>query len=485
MKLLQIAKLLDYFTVLWSLSDREDIPLGAYKDDGEWLWFDPPQDLIHKADVLRDTILRPEMWFPQLDFSSGASMRSQLPTYLEEIVLVDDQRTNFQSYSGIKVLRYCKVPRYDGIDPRPEAAGQFRIMGGVGAHSDADYDHICAFVKEPWQFQSQLQLICVERAFAQASKRLPIRLVVFGFDETLTLATFMPQDRECRQQIGWRPAASAADVNTNNAGENSIRGAGEDADEKEVWSVQDLVDFNFESPYVLGGERVPKLRRMLEELTQDSDQDRRLAILSRNTDGAIAILNLLRMANLEEYFSAIWALRSDGMKDDCPNGVHRSEEGKWQTYCPPFCNAGNHKADVLYAIASDPGSWLPDLKGKVAAWAPEEVALIDDQRDNFRSDLHPFREVFRYCKVARYDDEYRDCGFLNMLGGIGARDNADFEDLKSFVREPWRFHVPALIPREHSLREGTSLVHCVQTVDSKETPKMTRKRSQKALLPPL
>ena len=32
---------------------------------------------------------------------------------MEGVVLVDDQRANFQSPSGTQVLRFCKVARYD------------------------------------------------------------------------------------------------------------------------------------------------------------------------------------------------------------------------------------------------------------------------------------------------------------------------------------------------------------------------------------
>ena len=32
---------------------------------------------------------------------------------MEAVVLVDDQRANFQSPSGTQVLRFCKVARYD------------------------------------------------------------------------------------------------------------------------------------------------------------------------------------------------------------------------------------------------------------------------------------------------------------------------------------------------------------------------------------
>merc|ERR1712228_1052951 len=45
-------------------------------------------------------------------------------------------------------------------------------------------------------------------------------------------------------------------------------------------------------------------------------------------------------------------------------------------------------------------------------------------------------------KVPRYDDNYRDCGLLNQMGGIGARSDTDFSTLVEFVEEPWSFPWP-------------------------------------------
>ena len=39
---------------------------------------------------------------------------------------------------------------------------------------------------------------------------------------------------------------------------------------------------------------------------------------------------------------------------------------------------------------------------------PEELLLVDDERENVEG-------AMRYCKVARYDEVYRNCGPLNQL----------------------------------------------------------------------
>ena len=54
----------------------------------------------------------------------------------------------------------------------------------------------------------------------------------------------------------------------------------------------------------MDGSRVQKLRALFESIAQD----RSLAILTQNKSGVVAVLNLLQLANLLEYFSAIWCM---------------------------------------------------------------------------------------------------------------------------------------------------------------------------------
>merc|ERR1740121_2009267 len=115
---------------------------------------------------------------------------------LAEIVLVDDKRANLQSSTGARVLRYCKVARYDGLDPRG-GRSKIRSMGGIGAHNVADYETLQKFVEEPWTFKESLQVQCSERDFDESNEKHPVKVVVFDFDETLTLATFIPTESEC------------------------------------------------------------------------------------------------------------------------------------------------------------------------------------------------------------------------------------------------------------------------------------------------
>lgn len=67
---------------------------------------------------------------------------------------------------------------------------------------------------------------------------------------------------------------------------------------------------------------------------------------------------------------------------------------------------------------------------------PEELLLVDDERENVEG-------AMRYCKVARYDEVYRNCGPLNQplarpsraarvgvrwaprLGGLGAHSRSE------------------------------------------------------------
>ncbi|CAK0864968.1 unnamed protein product, partial [Prorocentrum cordatum] len=324
-------------------------------------------EFFSAADVLAHVCRCPEAWVPQLAGGERAAFADLLPLTQEGVVLVDDQRSNFRSPSGVEVLRYCKVARYDA-DYR--SFGFVTDMGGIGAHSDADYDMLQRFVEDPWMCRDSMQVRCNERAFVGSEGRNPVQLVVFDFDETLTLATFMPSAVE-------------------------------------------------------EGSRVDKLGALLRWIAAE----RRLAVLTKNERGAMAVLSLLRIAGLAEHFSAIWTMRADGRGGD--HGAYQ-EGGRWTRFQPPVERVGNHKADVLRHVVDNPSEWFPQLQGPqrsrhedLLQLRPEGVVLVDDERANFRSyEVAPGSEeparVLRYCKVFRYDDEYRDCGLLNQMGGLGA-----------------------------------------------------------------
>jgi hypothetical protein len=56
-----------------------------------------------------------------------------------------------------KVLRYCKVARYDANYCK---FGFLKNMGGIGAHSDSDYTILRRFVEYPWEWQETMQVEC-------------------------------------------------------------------------------------------------------------------------------------------------------------------------------------------------------------------------------------------------------------------------------------------------------------------------------------
>jgi len=304
-------------------------------------------------------------------------------------------------------MRYCKVARYDA---NYRSFGLIKDMGGIGAHSDADYDMLKRFVEDPWMCKDSMQVRCNERDFEGHERKSPVQLVVFDFDETLTLATFMPKDM----------------------------GEGE-------WSDADLRDYNFETPWVEKGSRIEKLGRLLRWIATE----RKLAVLTRNECGAMAVLNLLSIAGLADHFSVIWTMiQADGSGMD--NGAYQ-EGGEWKCFRPPVEKVNNHKADVLRHVVDHTEEWFPQLRGQeksryqdLVQLRPEGVVLIDDERANFRSYdvVDGFDEpstVLRYCKVARYDEEYRDCGLLNQMGGLGAHSDSDYVAVKDFIEAPWDF----------------------------------------------
>merc|ERR1719498_1932875 len=90
----------------------------------------------------------------------------------------------------------------------------------------------------------------------------------------------MPKDPACCTQIGWSPdPMKITNIMTS----------------MQEWTKQDLVKYNFESPYVQWS-RVEKLRNLLKALDSrglDGGGFRRLAVVTKNKFGVIAILNLL------------------------------------------------------------------------------------------------------------------------------------------------------------------------------------------------
>lgn len=441
LKLLQHAGLSEKFSAIWALPWDNTLFNGCYRTGDDWEYFNPPVNGIpdHKADVLANVAAKPASWFPQLEDKKYKDQNKEVGDLrYEEIVLVDDQRANFQNpNTGSQVLRIAKVARYE------ETYRHFGVldMGGIAAHTDADLDALRRFVEDPWQYKETHEVFCLERSDQTFDTNEPVRLVIFDFDETLTLATFMPEDERCATDENWVPA------------EDGSPGGGPGC------SAKDLVEYNFESPFC-DGSRVKKLRGLFRALAQTKGKDgawqwtRPLAILTKNEQGALAVLNLLRLAKLDSYFSAIWTIRNS--RAEVPNGVFQ-HDGKWHSWEPPVADCYEHKADVLKHIVGNPGQWFPQLsrlldvepserpryakafEGLVSL-KPESIVLVDDERTNFKSD-HPVIEtrevVIRTCKVARYDAPYRDCGPLVQLGGIGAHGDMDYSILKRFVDKPW------------------------------------------------
>ena len=453
--MLKIAGLDSYFSAVWTMPWRQYMPNGAYKDQkGQWNLFDPPSDKVrnHKADVLLHVTKYPDAWFPQIGQDSSFSAIESL--HMGNIVLVDDQRANFQSQFGASILRYCKVARYDAdlyYDMR-----MVKNMGGIGAHHDADYDTLKRFVEDPWMCKETLQIRCQERDFRGWESQPPVKLVVFDFDETLTLATFMPQSKAIATKVGWTPAEAAF----------------------KDWSQEDLVKYNFESPWVEGS-RVQKLKSMLEDIEKEQ---RVLAILTQNASGVVAVLNLLKLANLAEHFSAIWSM-SPAQSGECDGAFW--ESGRWHLFQTPGSQLHRHKADVLTHVAEHPLRWFPQMGGGDSPVARalsnlrlENVVLVDDERANFRSETSlAAAMVLRYCKVARYDETYRDCGLLDQMGGIGAHSDGDYDELRTFLRQPWDYPYPTraeMSPMKKNASSGISFSQDGQAESGKAKIELVR-----------
>jgi len=292
LNLLKIAGLDEYFTCIWLMPFSAKNSNGQFKDgDGVWQLYDPPIGNLpdHKADWLAHLAEFPEKWFPQLSGTKPEKFAGLSSMKLASIVLVDDERMNFQSATGASVLRYSKVARYDA---EYHNLGMINDMGGIGALNPFDYETLAYFVDQPALYKETLQVRCHERDFDESGARKQVKLIAFDFDETLTLATFMPSSPEAATSIGWKPQHDSSE-------------AGDE------WTEADLIAYNFESPWVEGS-RVEKLRAHLAELAKKS----RLAVLTFNECGAVAVLNLLMMAGLADHFSVIWcigqAARSSG-----------------------------------------------------------------------------------------------------------------------------------------------------------------------------
>mmetsp|Transcript_138839 Transcript_138839/g.443240 ORF Transcript_138839/g.443240 Transcript_138839/m.443240 type:complete len:623 (+) Transcript_138839:33-1901(+) len=428
LNLLLMAGLDEHFSAVWCMRPAPGRPNSVYrKPDGTWSAFNSPLDKVfdHKADVLHAMCKDPAAWFPQLaegDENAASVLRGLRP---EGIVLVDDVRTNFQSSAPdkAKVLRYCKVARYDCVY---REHGFKRDMGGIGAKDDSDYAILLDFVRQPWEYKALLKARCVERQFEGADDRPRVDLVVFDFDETLTLHTWMPSDRRCVTEIGFRLP-----------------------EEKR----EHFVTYNFSSPYV-SDDRVERLGVMLKELAVGEDDadgrpvPRTLAILTRNEDGAVAVLNLLAMAGLDAHFSAIWALGSDA-EAGAASGVYR-QGSEWRAFELPGRSVDLEptKVNVLRCVVENPQAWFPQLASDAGAAELAHIAgmpslasivLVDDEPANFRGEEGDDANVIvRQCEVTRYDDDnFRDQGLITHMGGLGAKTSEDYDELLAFVRRPW------------------------------------------------
>lgn len=223
-----------------------------------------------------------------------------------------------------------------------------------------------------WRGLIRRFLLSLSRQFEV--EEVPVKLVVFDFDETLTLATFMTGNCEYA-----------------------------DEEEKDIARV-----INFESPWVEGS-RLMKLQSMLASIKDGSDGRRRtLTVLTNNGKGVQAVINMLKIAGLDAYFSAVWTMP---WRQYMPNGAYKDSSGQWKLFDPPSDKVRNHKADVLSHVTRNPEAWFPQIGeagfNDLATLCMGNIVLVDDQRANFQSQFGA--SVLRYCKVARYDaDLYYD-----------------------------------------------------------------------------
>lgn len=459
LNLLIMAGLDKYFSAIWSMEAKDSN--ACYKDGETWDTFTCPRGrslstiYSHKADILYDVTQNPQDWFPQLDGDSQ-DLQGLLELRPEHIVLVDDVRSNFQSTSPMKakLLRCCKVARHDGMH-----LNKFQFnMGGLGARSLNDYETLEEFVNAPWKFRDELGVRCSELPFDGDNLHPPVKLVMFGYGETLSISTFMPEgDRFSKR------SQEAIRTFKNNIGCTDI--GPED--------MKQLIKYNFESPYVEGN-RIDKLKAMLSSIVGGEGQRRSLAVLTKNSYGAVALLNMLMLADLAEHFCAIWTLEAG---PDVPNGVYKDAEG-WKTFALPVTgSAGDeshkgYKATVLQEVQQNPGAWFPQLKASGVEWAHLQelnlynCVLVDDENESFRRTKASLEQegscqtskVPRYIKVAHFEDEYRDLGFCVHLGGIGAKSDKDYELLRDFVEAPWNSR-RLDVGRDSSIRSADSYTY--------------------------
>lgn len=207
---------------------------------------------------------------------------------------------------------------------------------------------------------------------------------------------------------------------------------------------------NFESPWVEGS-RIAKLQHMLASIKEGADgRHRTLTVLTNNGKGVQAVINMLKIAGLDTYFSAVWTMP---WRQYMPNGAYKDQclgskcsldvrrrpafsmvfwaiglyltaqchvlpivldrfrrlqprSGQWKLFDPPSDKVRNHKADVLSHVTKNPEAWFPQIGSEaafkdLASLSMGNIVLVDDQRANFQSQYGA--SVLRYCKVARYD----------------------------------------------------------------------------------
>lgn len=433
LNLLMMANLSEHFGAIWCMAKVAEVPNGVYRGvDGQWYTFNAPMASCfdHKADVLQEVARDPAAWFPQFAASGGPTALRSLRT--EEIVLVDDVRNNFQSPSPARprIVRYCKVARYDC---HYRDMGFKSDMGGLGAKTDNDYGMLLDFVKQPWEYKAVLKARCMEKTFEESEEMPPVKLVVFDFDETLTLHTWMPEDARYASQIGFR---------------------GNEAERRHY------IEYNFASPYI-DGDRVKELDKVLRELSAgDPDTETAgcvLAVLTSGQEGAIIVLNLLMMAGLDSHFSAIWTVGGS------PSGVFRTQSGEWRTFSPPLGATESQsqllrKPDILRSVVAEPQAFFPQLveppSGGHSALlaglldlAMYNIVLVDDEPANFQATNGEEDSIVRFCEVTRYeDDNFRDQGLITHMGGLGAKRTEDYSELRSFILKPWLYREAQVPP---------------------------------------
>lgn len=244
-------------------------------------------------------------------------------------------------------------------------------------------------------------LRCEDRSTTQ--DETPVKLVVFDFDETLTLASFFPRNARFERRTNPK-------------------------------QMQRCVKLSFEDA---DGQRIRRLDEMLSALaTGPHGKPRALAVLTKNTKGIRPVLALLQAAGLDGHFQALWCVPSSRAASE--QGACRAADGAWQLFSPE-ATAGSGKADVIHSVVEQPENWFPLCSddARFRELRLDHVVLVDDCPENFVSS-HTGRQVLRRCEVARYQVECPELGTMTW-GGIGARSQADYDVLRSFIDTPWLF----------------------------------------------